>query len=139
MPYSERYQLGGRSALRGFGFQGVGPVHMPLSFGNGPDAGLGDPLGGETFVAGTLEYVVPLTSVPSPNGVGRIESVRGGVFFDWGVLDTDPWKVDLDEMRASVGFSIGLVYPIPIQLNFGFPVLEDAGDDRQLVSFSFAF
>lgn len=138
VPYSQRYQLGGRSTLRGFAFQGVGPVDRQLSFGNGSDTALGDPLGGETSLSGTIEYLVPLNSVPSPLG-GRIESVRGGVFFDWGVLDPDAFQLDLDEIRASVGFSIGLVHPIPIQLNFGFPVIDKDGDDKQLVSFSFAF
>ncbi len=128
VPYSERFQLGGRSSLRGLGFREVGPF----------DAG-GDPLGGETFVSGTFEYFVPLTSIPRPDGLGRLESLRGSLFLDYGALDPDPFIIDPDEIRVTAGFGVGLVYPLPIQLNFGFPVVSKDGDETQVLTFVFSF
>ena len=127
-PYTERFQLGGRESLRGLGFRGVGPFD-PVS---------GDPLGGETYLAGTFEYYVPLTSVARPDGLGRLESLRASLFLDWGVQDPDSFQLDLGELRVTTGFGVGLVFPLPLQLNFGFPLLSEDGDDQQVLSFSFS-
>jgi len=129
VPYSERYQLGGRSTLRGFDFRGVGPVD-PVS---------GYPVGGQTFIAGSFEYYVPLSTAPGPDGFTRQESLRGGVFLDYGVLGPESFEIDLDEVRVSAGFSVGLVFPFPIQLNFGWPLVFDDDDELEVLSFSFNF
>lgn len=129
VPYSERYQLGGRTTLRGFEFRRVGPIDPVSRF----------PLGGETFLAGTVEYFVPLTSVPGPDGLTRREAIRGGLFVDYGVLDPDPFRLHPDQIRVSAGFMIGLAYPLPLQLNFGWPVVRKDGDRARVLSFSFAF
>ena len=128
VPYSERFQLGGRS-LRGFDFRGVGPVD-PVS---------GYTLGGETFLSGSLEWQAPLLSVLQPGTYRRIETLRGILFLDFGLLHPDPFQLDPDELRASLGFGIGLAYPLPIALNFGFPILEKDGDRKEVISFSFSF
>ena len=123
IPYSERYFLGGSRTLRGFEFRGVGPTD-PVS---------GFPLGGETTLSGTVEFQYPLHSVVQPGTYIRRESLRGTLFFDWGVLDEDPFYIDPNEVRASVGFGVGLAFPFPIILNFGFPVREKEGDQKQVV------
>ena len=61
------------------------------------------------------------------------------MFLDWGVLGVDPFDIDPDEIRASVGFGFGLAYPIPIILNFGFPIREQRGDDTRVFSFNLGF
>lgn len=129
VPYSERYQAGGNRLLRGFEFRGVGP-NDPVS---------GEPLGGETLLAGSLEYWFPLYSVLQPGTFRRIETLRGGPFLDFGVLDNSPLELDLDELRVSAGFSIGLSHPLPIQLNFGWPLRKGDGDQLEVLSFSFQF
>ena len=43
------------------------------------------------------------------------------------------------EMRGSVGFSVGIAYPFPISLNFGFPVRKKDGDDLRTFSFTIGF
>jgi outer membrane protein insertion porin family len=126
MPYTDRYFLGGTRTLRGFDYRGVGPM----------DALSGFPLGGETFIAGTFEYLYPLHSVVQPGTYKAIEALRGGVFFDYGLLDENAWTVDLNDMRASFGLSIGLAYPLPLTMNFGFPVRSQSGDKRQTFSFT---
>lgn len=126
VPYTERYQLGGTSTLRGFEFRGVGPVDPVSDF----------TLGGETYLAGTVEYLYPLYSITQPGTYRQIETLRATLFFDWGVLDPQAWELDLGELRASLGFGIGLAYPLPLTLNFGFPIQSQDGDVRRTFSFT---
>jgi outer membrane protein insertion porin family len=125
VPYSDRFFTGGARSLRGFEFRGVGP--------NDPVSGFA--LGGETYLSGSLEWQYPLHSIVQPGTYRRIESVRGQLFLDFGILDEDPFALDLGELRASVGFGVGLAYPIPLILNFGFPIQKGDGDDTQVFSF----
>jgi outer membrane protein insertion porin family len=128
-PYSESYFLGGVRSLRGFEFRGVGPM----------DPASGYPIGGQTFLSGTVEFQYPLHTVVQPGTYQRLESLRGTIFFDWGVQDPRELTLDADEVRAAVGVGIGLAWPIPIILNFGFPVLDKPGDRKQVFSFNLGF
>jgi outer membrane protein insertion porin family len=128
VPYSERYQLGGTQRLRGFDYRGVGPVD-PLS---------GYPLGGETQMYGTFEWHWPIYSLTLPGSYRKVEALRAGVFFDYGVLDPESWHLDFGELRTSAGLTFGLAHPLPISVNFGFPVRELDGDERQTFTFTFA-
>jgi outer membrane protein insertion porin family len=125
-PYSERYFLGGTKSLRGFEFRGVGPTD-PFS---------GYPLGGETQLFGTIEWFYPLHSTTQPGTYRRMEVLRGGLFFDYGLLDPESWHLDFDELRTSIGITLGLAYPLPITLNFGYPVREFDGDETQTFTFT---
>jgi len=126
IPYSERQFIGGSRTLRGFKFREVGPFD--------PASGVAE--GGETFVSGSFEFQYPLYSVVQPGTYQRLESLRGTLFLDYGVLDQDPFMLDPAELRTSAGFGIGLAWPIPITLNFGFPLRKGAGDGTQVFSFS---
>jgi outer membrane protein insertion porin family len=123
-PYTERYFLGGSRILRGFDYRGVGP--------NRGD----NTLGGETYVAGTLEFRYPLYSVTQPGTYREIETFRLTLFTDAGILGVDPWSAPLHELRWTVGFGFGMVQPFPISLNFGFPIAEGAGDRIEVFSFT---
>jgi outer membrane protein insertion porin family len=129
VPFSERYFIGGARSLRGFDFRGIGPFD-PLT---------GDALGGETFFTGTVEFLYPLHSIQQPGSYQRIEALRGGVFVDFGLLNQEAWQVDFDDLRVGAGISLGLAYPLPLQLNFGYPVRRFDGDDRETFSFTFGF
>jgi outer membrane protein insertion porin family len=126
VPYTERFQLGGINTLRGFEFRGVGPI----------DKASGFTLGGETYLAGTVEYQYPLYSITQPGTYRQIETLRATLFFDWGVLNPDAYRLDLGELRTSIGFGVGLAYPLPLTLNFGFPIDMQDGDIRRTFSFS---
>jgi outer membrane protein insertion porin family len=128
LPYSERSFLGGSQTMRGFGFRGVGPM----------DELSGYALGGETYANASLEWIYPLHSTTQPGTYQRQEMLRGILFCDTGVLDEDPFQLDPSEVRMSVGFGIGLAYPLPLSLNFGFPVLYKDEDVRQVFSFTLA-
>ena len=130
VPYTELFYIGGSNSLRGFEYRGAGA--------RGDDV-LGAPTqyaaGGESYLAGSLEWLYPLYSITQPGTYRQVESLRGVLFLDWAVLGADPFNIDLNEARASVGFGVGLAYPLPIQLNFGFPIRIYSGDQRQTFSF----
>ncbi|MCY2958733.1 MAG: BamA/TamA family outer membrane protein [Planctomycetota bacterium] len=124
VPYTERFFLGGSRLLRGFAFRGVGP-------NVGSNA-----LGGETSFDATVEYRIPLYKNVQPGTYKEIEMFRLTLFGDAGILDPEPYRLDPAELRASLGFSLGMISPFPVMLNFGFPVLDGEGDKKQTFSFS---
>jgi outer membrane protein insertion porin family len=124
VPYTERFFLGGTRQLRGFAFRGVGP-----NVGS-------NPLGGQTSIDATVEYRIPLYKNVQPGTYKEIEQFRLTLFGDAGILDPRPYKLDLDEIRASLGFSLGMVSPFPVTLNFGFPIIDGEGDRKQVFSFT---
>jgi len=124
VPYTERFFLGGSRQMRGFAYRGVGP-------NLGPNA-----LGGETSLDGTIEYRMPLYTSVQPGTYKEIEMFRLTLFTDAGILDPEPYSIDWSELRLSVGFSLGMVSPFPVTLNFGFPLVKGEGDREQVFSFS---
>ena len=93
-------------------------------------------LGGESMINTSLEYRQPLYSVAQAGTYKQIEIFHARLFIDAGILDPAPWQLDLDELRASVGFGFGLSHPLPISLNFGFPIRTGEGDREEVFSFS---
>lgn len=124
VPYTERFFLGGTRTLRGFAFRGVGP-----NLGS-------NALGGETAFDATIEYRIPLYKNVQPGTYKEIEMFRLTLFGDAGILDPEPYRLDPEEMRASLGFGVGMISPFPVTLNFGFPILDGEGDRKQTFSFS---
>jgi len=121
---NNRFFLGGAS-MRGFEYGGIGPRALRS----------GDALGGNTFYKGTLEATFPL-GLPNEYGI------KGVLFTDAGsVFNADssgPDIVDSHALRMSVGFGTAWQSPFgPIRVDFGFPVLEESYDKRQLINFSF--
>ena len=126
VPYTERYFLGGLQTLRGYRFRGVGPNENDF------------PVGGQTMLYGSFEYRVPLVKQIQPGTYREYESIQGGLFADFGVLDPDDFSIDVDEIRATVGFLFGISVPIPITFSFGWPVLDvdDDGDRERVFGFN---
>ena len=125
-PYTERFFLGGLNTLRGFANRGVGP-----------NTG-GEPDGGQTMLSGSFEYRIPLSTQVEPGTYREREVFRFLAFADAGVLGLDPYSIDFGELRSSVGFGIGMAYPLPINLYFGFPMRQGEGDRRQTFGFNIA-
>lgn len=114
-PTYERFFLGGANNLRGFAYRGAGPMQN------------GDPVGGNALLYGTAEYSFPIFG----------DTVRGVTFFDFGTVNSDAFK--FGDIRASVGFGIRVFspsIPIPIALDFGFPIRSFGDDDTEIVSFT---
>jgi len=122
VPYTERFFLGGRS-LRGFDRRGVGPNEN------------GEPIGGETQLAARFEYIFPMFSGVEPGTYQQREKFTGAVFLDVGILDTESFSLDTDELRSAVGFSVSLWLGLPLTLSFGFPIDEGKDDDKRIFRF----
>jgi outer membrane protein insertion porin family len=74
VPFYDRYYLGGLRDLRGFDFPGVGPREVTQ------DGTEYEPIGGDTFWMGSIEYSIPVMG-----------PVRFATFFDIGNVSAEPW------------------------------------------------
>jgi len=123
VPIFERYFLGGRN-LRGFEFREVGPRSN------------GSPEGGTFMVTWSTQYTIPLTTRESSGF-----SLDLVLFCDQGNLVSDPSDFSFDEWRLSVGFGFAVGFGGPTQppllLDFGFAILDEPGDKKQVVSVAF--
>lgn len=119
-PVFERVFGGGFRSLRGFQFRGVGPVNY------GP-LGSGYMTGGTFALLNTLEYQLPLVAN---------ERISFVAFCDHGTVSN---RVNLDDYRVAVGVGLRLkipgMGPLPIALDFGFPVKQANTDIKQMFSF----
>jgi outer membrane protein insertion porin family len=117
VPLIERFYAGGRDSIRGFDFRGMGPHQGD------------DPVGGEAYVLGTLEYSWPIF----------VEFLRGAFFYDIANLTPEIELLAHDRWRNTVGFGIRFLIPqlgnIPVKLDFGFPLTKEDEDERQTVTF----
>ena len=122
VPTYERLYLGGAS-FRGFDFRTISPK------GIRNDNGLlgTDPVGGTWMVFTSLEIRQPIYE--------EIFHIVG--FIDAGTVTNN---IGIEDYRVSAGFgfrfSIPQLSPAPIALDFGFPLVEQEGDDKRLFTFS---
>ena len=116
-PVFERYYGGGLGSIRGFKFRGISPRQ-------GTDD---DPVGGDFKLFLGSEYSFPI--------IGN--NLRGVAFIDSGTVERD---IEIRDYRVSAGVGLRLQLPffgpVPMSLDFGFPVRKTDDDDTQLVSFS---
>ncbi|MCA8960289.1 MAG: outer membrane protein assembly factor BamA [Planctomycetes bacterium] len=111
IPIFERFYLGGPRSLRGFRFNGVGPMYNR------------EPLGGTASHSGTLQYSFPIYE----------ETLRGVFFADYGNLSRDLNHLYLRDYRLAVGAGILFNVPflgqnLPISVSWGEAILEEKTD-----------
>jgi outer membrane protein insertion porin family len=116
----ERYFGGGFRSIRGFQFRGVGPDIN------------GFKVGGDFMFMNSLEYQLPIRASDQVFLVG---------FVDSGTVST---RInDLDTYRVSAGFgvrfTVPMLGPVPIALDFGFPIVKGSADNTQVFSFWMGF
>lgn len=118
-PVFERFYAGGFRSLRGFEFRGVGPDE------------LGFKTGGTFMLLNSAEYQIPLLAN---------DQLYAVAFLDTGTVERN---VELKNYRVSAGFGLRIVVPmlgpVPIALDFGFPIVKAAEDREQLFSFWVGF
>lgn len=118
-PVYERFFAGGINSIRGFQFRGVGP-----------DVN-GFKTGGDFMLLNSLEYQVPVLANDQVFVVG---------FIDSGTVES---KVDITDYRVTAGFGFRFVVPMlgpmPIALDFGFPIVKGPADNQQVFSFFMGF
>ena len=118
-PVFERVYAGGFQSLRGFQFRGVGP------YVNGFNPG------GDFMFLNSIEYQLPIRANDQMFLVG---------FVDSGTVES---KIDLSNYRVTAGFGFRFVVPmlgpVPIALDFGFPIVKGPQDQTQVFSFWLGF
>jgi outer membrane protein insertion porin family len=119
-PVYDRFYAGGFRSLRGFQFRGVGPEVN------------GFKVGGDFMLLNSLEYQIPIKAD---------DTIYAVAFVDSGTVESriDQWT----NYRVAAGFGLRLVVPIlgpvPIALDFGFPIVKGPNDNTQVFSFWIGF
>ncbi len=114
VPFYDRYYLGGLYSLRGFKYREISPR----------EPGFEEPVGGNTYWFGSLEYSIPI-----------IEKLRFAMFYDIGNVGADLFDWDFNNYSDNWGFGLRLNLPIgPLRLDYGIPINYDkrysGGDGR---------
>ncbi len=108
VPIDKRFFAGGGDTIRGYGFQLVGPLD-----------GNGDPIGGRSILAGTIELRIKLSK--------RIGVVG---FLDGGNVYRDAWPNLRRDLFYGAGGGLRYFTPIgPIRLDVGVPLNRRDEDD----------
>lgn len=114
-PVYERFYAGGFRSMRGFEFRGVGPFMGDFN------------LGGTFAFLNSIEYQLPVVANDRIALVG---------FIDSGAVERD---IAIRDYRVSAGVGLRLsvpgMGPVPIALDFGFPIVKGQGDREQIFSF----
>jgi RNA polymerase sigma factor (sigma-70 family) len=117
-PAVERFYAGGFRSLRGFELRGVGPKAT-------------EHLGGDFLFLNSLEYQVPARA-NDPLFLQR--------FVDSGTVRERPEiKDDRAPAGAGVRYVVPMLGPVPIALDFGFPVVKEPAQHGQVFSFWLGF
>ena len=126
-PTFQKYYLGGQT-FRGFQFRTISPK-SDRTLGQPNGSGDFEPIGGSWLFFAGAQYEVPIVG----------ESFAGVAFIDSGTVSDTP---GFDDYRVSVGLGVRLYLPIlgpaPLAFDFGFPLVKQADDERQVFSFSAA-
>ena len=117
VPFYDRYYLGGLYSLRGFKFRNVSPreAYNPTY----PDV-KNEPIGGNSFYFGSVEYSVPI--LEKDNGLG----VRIAAFYDVGSVGTGSttFTGNFDD-DFGLGFRLNIPHLGPLRLDYGIPITHD--------------
>ena len=103
VPLFDRWFLGGMYSLRGFKYHKAGADD---TFDNG------EPLGGNTYWFGSVEYSIPI-----------IDRLRFAVFYDIGNVYKDSYDFNFGEYLDNWGIGLRLNLPIgPLRFDYGIPI-----------------
>jgi outer membrane protein assembly complex protein YaeT len=114
-PVYERFFGGGYMSIRGFAFRGVGPETNGFF------------TGGQFQWLNSAEYQIPIRAN---------DQLYMVAFVDSGTVES---KIGIQDYRVSAGFglriTVPMMGPVPIALDFGFPIVKAPGDQTQIFSF----
>jgi len=115
LPLVERFFLGGRSTVRGFDQDTLGP--------KGAD---GNPTGGNVFLMGNIELRTQVGK-----GIGIVP------FVDVGNVWVNMKKVLLSDMRYTAGLGLRYKTPVgPLRVDYGMKLNRETGESRGALHFS---
>jgi outer membrane protein assembly complex protein YaeT len=118
-PVFERFYAGGFRSMRGFEFRGVGPNEN------------GFMVGGDFMFLNSVEYQIPILAN---------DQLFAVAFVDSGTVES---SVEIKNYRVAAGFglriTVPMLGPVPIALDFGFPIVKAPQDRDQVFSFWIGF
>jgi len=117
VPFYDRYYLGGLFSLRGFQYRNIGP-RQPFNPLN--PAVVQDPIGGDSYWFGSVEYTLPIFE--KENGPG----VRFALFYDIGNVGAGSYNFtgNFDD-NWGLGLHINIPKLGPLRLEYGIPIHHD--------------
>ncbi len=115
LPVIERFFLGGRSTVRGYTQDSLGPIGVN-----------GNPVGGSAFVVGNIELRINIW-----RSVGIVVFLDGGNVWD---KESD---IDLEEIKYSTGGGLRYNTPVgPVRLDYGYKLNKEVGESDYEIHFS---
>ncbi len=124
VPFYDRYYLGGLYSLRGFKYRSIAP-RDPNYYPGNPDGMPNEPIGGDSYWFGSVEYSLPIFE--KDNGPG----VRFALFYDVGAVGAGPcsFSGNFDD-NWGVGLHINIPKLGPLRLEYGVPIRHDQYNGR---------
>jgi outer membrane protein insertion porin family len=127
VPFYDRYYLGGLYSLRGFKYRNIAPrdplynVTLPYGQPTLPN----EPIGGDSYWFGSLEYSIPI--LEKDNGLG----VRFALFYDVGDVGAGSYSFtgNFDD-DWGVGLRLNIPHLGPLRLDYGIPISHDQYNGR---------
>ena len=121
LPLTENFFAGGLRSVRGFAANTLGPRDS-----------MGEPLGGNLKVVGSVELIVPLPFTE------RTDTFRITGFLDGGNVFGPNDDFEFDSLRYSVGVGAIWLAPIgPLTISFAEPLKTEDGDETQRFQLTF--
>ncbi len=118
IPYEERFYAGGAFSVRGWSRANLGPKNSE-----------GDPIGGKSYIEGSVELRYPLW-----NDLSLVNFIDGGNVWEKRLAHS------LTDLRYASGLGIRYATPIgPIRLDIGMPIFDDDKDIQFFLSIGQAF
>ncbi|MBN9462696.1 MAG: outer membrane protein assembly factor BamA [Burkholderiales bacterium] len=128
MPYPlfKNFYAGGIGSVRGYYPSSIGPKEVDNVIGGTREV----PLGGQTKLVGSAEFIFPLP------GTGSDRTIRSFVFFDAGTVQQAGDAIRLSDLRYSTGLGLTWLSPIgPLKLSVALPLRTREGDNLQRLQF----
>lgn len=126
-PFSELFNLGGPASVRGFLFGDIGPKFQ------------GSPIGASKAFYWNFELQFPITADMS---------MKGAFFYDGGTGFDNPYVAinqapyvqgNSFDYRHAVGFSLRVLNPAPVRIDWGFKLDPRTGESSSEIHFASAF
>ena len=119
VPFYDRYYLGGLNSLRGFKYRNIGPRDPNLGNNQYPQM-IDEPIGGDSYWFGSLEYTLPVFE--TGDGVG----LRFAMFYDVGSVGsgTGTFGGNFND-NWGLGFHLNIPHLGPLRLEYGVPIHHD--------------
>ncbi len=123
LPFYKNFYAGGSSSVRGFRSNSLGPKdNLPPN----------DPIGGNRRVLANMELLFPLPGSSRDN-----KSMRLSLFSDGGMVYGPGEKMDLGQLRYSVGLAFNWFSPVgPLSFSYAIPLNDKPGDHTESFQFT---